>query len=58
MYLQIIGEWKDCIDNANFASCTVDRYFSGNISLTLTKIKLTIHMDQRQGSEFNSPPYD
>jgi hypothetical protein len=32
--------------------------FRADISLTLTKIRLTIHKDQGQGSEFNSPPYD
>jgi hypothetical protein len=32
--------------------------FRGDISLTLTKIKLTIHKDQGQVSEFDPPPYD
>jgi hypothetical protein len=32
--------------------------FRADISLTLTKIKFTIHNDQGQGSEFDSPPYD
>jgi hypothetical protein len=32
--------------------------FRGDISITLTKIKFTIHMDQGQVSEFDPPPYD
>ena len=32
--------------------------FRGDISLTLTKIKFTIHKDQGQVSEFDPPPYD
>jgi hypothetical protein len=32
--------------------------FRADISLTLTKIKFTIHKDQGQVSEFDPPPYD
>jgi hypothetical protein len=32
--------------------------FRSDISLSLTKIKLTIHQVLFQGSEFDSPPYD
>ncbi len=32
--------------------------FRANISLTMTKIKFTIHKDQVQVSEFDPPPYD
>jgi hypothetical protein len=32
--------------------------FRGDISLTLTKIKLTIHKDDGQVSEFDPTPYD